>query len=614
MTKLPELRSQLSKLHRWRRTVRLGTAWCSVALAVLLCLAGLFVIDWTLEMTRLQRLVALAVSAGIVYWAYHRFARPWLAREETLLDVALLVERQQKIDSDLVAALQFETPQAARWGSAQLEEAVVEYVADFSKGMDLLEGFNREQMTKRAAATIAAAAVLCLAALIFPRHAGTFISRMFFSSAHYPTNTQIDTVHINGQLVNLTPGYEESAKCAYGNRLVFQVICDGELPDEGRAVLRTKGGLTNEVALKRVLLAGTGVAGPGGVGADGGVASASHVKLVGTEENTSEENIANRSAAAGNAAVGNAAGERTATYVGELSRLVDSLDYQLYFGDAWTETAQIHVIPLPKIEFTLKPTPPKYAQGATEAVAESSARQFAVIEGSRVDLEVTSDKPLEYARLIIEDKTYPLVAQEKSADEKLHRFRLETKQTPLASVMKPVAYRIEAQDEDGLQPAQPIQGFIRLRSDRGPRIFGNLATKQVLPSAKPPIVYNATDDFGISAIRLHVQVMRKGTEVSTEKVLDIRRPGKPVLREKLPLEGKYALDLSPFKLVKGDQVTLTPEAIDFRGRREGQSAMGEPLVLFVTDQSGIYADLSEMDERAARQLDATIRLYLGDKP
>ncbi|MBC8076020.1 MAG: hypothetical protein H7Y32_08100, partial [Chloroflexales bacterium] len=54
-----------------------------------------------------------------------------LGRAGRELDIALMVERQQKIDSDLVAAIQFESPEAKRWGSTQLEGAVIDYVAEF---------------------------------------------------------------------------------------------------------------------------------------------------------------------------------------------------------------------------------------------------------------------------------------------------------------------------------------------------------------------------------------------------------------------------------------------------------------------------------------------------
>jgi hypothetical protein len=64
-------------------------------------------------------------------------------------------------------------------------------------------------------------------------------------------------------------------------------------------------------------------------------------------------------------------------------------------------------------------------------------------------------------------------------------------------------------------------------------------------------------------------------------------------------------------LTKGDEVHVTLEAIDFRGANAGQSARSEPIILRVTDESGVLAGLSEADERSARQLDAIIQRQLG---
>ena len=82
-------------------------------------------------------------------WAFWRFTRPLMGQSESEIDMALLVERQQEIDSDLVAAIQFEAPEAARWGSPQLESAVIDYVASVGRGINVFEGFSREQMLRR---------------------------------------------------------------------------------------------------------------------------------------------------------------------------------------------------------------------------------------------------------------------------------------------------------------------------------------------------------------------------------------------------------------------------------------------------------------------------------
>ncbi|MGA1381366.1 MAG: hypothetical protein ACO30N_07425, partial [Schleiferiaceae bacterium] len=58
--------------------------------------------------------------------------RPWLTVRESDLDLALMVEREQGIDSDLVAALQFERPGPVA-DSPAMRDAVVDYVAEFGR-------------------------------------------------------------------------------------------------------------------------------------------------------------------------------------------------------------------------------------------------------------------------------------------------------------------------------------------------------------------------------------------------------------------------------------------------------------------------------------------------
>src|SRR6185436_14001534 len=104
MTRLAPLRDRLADLRRRRAAVRWGAGVAALGLAMLWTLAVAFVIDWSLEMSKPQRLVMILAGIGIIVWAVRRFTLPWLKVTESELDMALLVERQQKLDSDLVAA------------------------------------------------------------------------------------------------------------------------------------------------------------------------------------------------------------------------------------------------------------------------------------------------------------------------------------------------------------------------------------------------------------------------------------------------------------------------------------------------------------------------------
>jgi hypothetical protein len=518
----------------------------------------MYLVDWIFELSRLQRVILWAIAAGALVWAYRKYALPWLGQQETELDVALLVERKQGIDSDLVAALQFESEAAPDWGSVQLEEAVIHYVADFGKGWNLLEGFDRREMSRRVTLSLVSVALLGIAAAIYWPHANVFFRRMLMSSAHYPTRTVIEQVVINAQPVTLLPVDQLSTKCPYGQPLRFEIACSGELPQGGKVDLVTPGGLETTVELKRVEQKST---------------------------------------------------ERNAVYAGQLPRMLDTLECQLYLGDAWTDPARLGVLPLPVVEAILSDTPPNYASGVEqEEKPEGNSRQISVVEGSRVDLKVLcKNKSLTKATLVIGDDSFPL----KKTDKQGRDWSLVVDKTPLAKIQEPLSYTIAVEDEDGMQPQRPVAGFIRIKADRPPQIHADVVTRFVLPAAQPQISYRAMDDFGIAGMKLLLEVEREADGAMEEHTLEVRQTGDPVLREALPLRESYPLDLTPFGLAKGDQVRVVMEATDFRGGRTGRSAVSDTLLLTVTDESGILSALSESDERSARQLDAIIRRQLG---
>ena len=96
-------------------------------------------------------------------------------------------------------------------------------------------------------------------------------------------------------------------------------------------------------------------------------------------------------------------------YLGFLPRLVDSVDYQVYCGDAWTSPARLVVVPLPMVDVQLVVTPPDYVRDDRETTAGTTGlRSISVIEGSQVEVRLTSDKRLREATFSIEGKTYAM--------------------------------------------------------------------------------------------------------------------------------------------------------------------------------------------------------------
>jgi hypothetical protein len=563
----------LNDLRRKRWAARMSIGFAGLAVAVLWSLAILFVADWLLEMKRLPRLVLIAAATGTVAYAFVHLTKPWLMSRESLIDMALLVERQQKLDNDLVAALQFESADAARWGSSQLQTAVVDYVAEFSHELDVFTGISFAPLRSRVTALGITLAVVGLAVVLYPSHAAVFWNRLLLGGAHYPTQTRVERIVINGQTVfPVSPvGSEGSVppviRVPYGRSLRVEVACAGQLPTGGLVKL------TNSLS---------------------GLATTFDLKP---------------------------AVEPHGIFNGELLRLTDAVSYQIFIGDAWTDPARIDLVPLPVVNLELIPTPPDYAVGAVGQVKpQSSSRQLSVLEGSRLDVRLTCvNKSLRDATIAIQhgptislvstgndrkvwtlDHSSPAASSSRAAND-------ADQLTPFARVTSLLAFEVQVTDDDGLQLERPLVAVVRIQEDRPPKIAGAVVTDRVLPAARPSITFGATDDFGVAAVRLLCDVHHGMTEPVRHTVDIVKQPVEP----QLVWRGRHPLDLRPLGLTKGDEVHVTLEAIDFRGVNAGQSARSEPIVLRVTDESGVLAGLTEADERSARQLDAIIQRQLG---
>jgi len=570
MSQLATLREQLGSLRRRRHAVRLGTALVALVVALLWTLAVIFLLDWQLSMSRLQRLVALGIGAGVLVWAYRRYSRPMLGTRETELDVALMVERQQQIDSDLVAALQFESPEASKWGSAQLEGAVISYVAEFSRGCNLLEGFSAEQFVRRGVALIVTLLLVIGAVVWQPRYAATFLNRLAMGSQHYPTRTNIDELRVNGTVV---AGDGQTIRGGYGQPVEFAVRLKGEIPTDVRKIELTS--------------VSSGVARPIELTA---VKPASSAKPPAADATSADSSIA--------------------VFSAKLPELVDSLEFQVFAGDAWTDPSSLVVIPLPEIQPKLTPTPPKYARQSPGVSDEpAGSRQLSVLEGSKVDLEIEClNKRLTDATLTVDKKSYPLAARDSDG----RHWALPVAGSPLARIDDVLKYQIQVTDEDGLHLPHPMEGYIRIKIDRPPTIVASVDVQYFLPNTGlPEIRYTANDDYGISAIRATVEIQHEGSTAAepAPQVLDVLTipADKPLVRPMIPKSGVYRLPLSTLKLVKGDQLKLTLEATDYRGDQPGKTTKSDPLVLQITDESGIMAALGETDLRAAHQMDVLIQ-------
>jgi hypothetical protein len=687
MTILSKLHRRLARLRRRRRWIRWGTGY-SVLLTVLLWLLGtLFLTDWLLHMDVRARVVGMAISALCLIWVFRRHTLPWLGDGETEVDMAIFVQQQHHIDTDLVAALEFERPEASTWGSVQLEEQVIQQTAALTQDMDVTEGLKRDNLHRRQATLLITLAAAALAVGFFPDYARVFFNRLLLGRGHYPTQTALVALELNGHPIDLNAWQKPSLTSSYGKPVKFKVLVSGRIPEEGRVAVRiVSGGQESAVKLEKVNReasvaieavspgghAAAAAVSPGGHAAAAAVSPGGHAAAAAVSPGGHAGPVAagtggqaSGSTQAGSKPVASApsplpspggrggpgkAEDKQVVFTGELPRLVETVDYQVYLGDAWTDPAEVRVVPLPLVDVSLLVTPPSYAKDdPTVASGATGLRQIYVIEGSRVDVRISSDKQLREAAVTIGGVAFPMSRDSSPARDRKDHWRLDPRQPamlpvswglwtavapPLDPVVDPTAYSIQVTDLDDLPLERPIEGAIRIKTDHPPTAaITKLVTLHVLPKAAPSMSYRATDDYGLSKVSVLAEVTHPDgrTETLEPVLLASLKPGETPKRL---LQEDVRIDLAklqaapgdssaspqaagPVKLLKGDQVKLTLEAVDYRGpSREGKASQSDSVVLQVTDEEGIYEAMSETDRETARQYETMIerQLEVGGGP
>lgn len=567
--RLASLRERIEAVRRERAATRRTAALATLAIAVVAVAAGVFLLDWLLALPRPARFAVLVGAAGLLAWCYARYVRPWLVVRESDLDLAILVEKQQGVDSDLVAALQFDSPRSADWGSGSLRGAVIDYVAEFSRDWKVPSRVAQAAVRSRLGVLGGLVACLIAGVVVRPDFARAFVNRLLLGSMHYPTRTRIESLVIGGKPVDLARGSAAVASSPIGQPVDFEVGLAGVVPAGGQVRLRSAGGPEADLDLRPEPDRPAG------------------------------------------------------TFSARLPRLLESVEVEVLAGDAWTDPVTLRVVPLPIVETELSATAPSYARGAAVAAEQPArgARQIAVLEGSRVSLGVScGNKRLESATLVVDGTEHPLRSTGRDGV-----WTLPAEGSPLERIVQPVRFEIRVVDEDGLAPEAPVTGSIRLKSDAPPQVFADMQTRLTLPEGAPRLDWTVGDDHGISAVKLLVEPLQApgpGGETAAPRAepRTIEVAGVPadgwVGADSLPLKGSAPIPLKPLGLRKGDQVRVTLQATDYRGESEGRTISSDPIVVDVTDEPGLLASLYESDERGARQLDAILdrQLQTGALP
>jgi len=230
-----------------------------------------------------------------------------------------------------------------------------------------------------------------------------------------------------------------------------------------------------------------------------------------------------------------------------LRQINKSFDYYVVAGRVKTEVQKVDVVDRPRVnDIALSLFYPDYTGLAPQTIAENNG-SFSAVTGTRVNLKIEANLPVEQAELIFADSSrVPLTVQGKKAEGSL-------------VVDKSRSYHIRLRDHLNETNPDPIEYYITAVPDEYPTIDvlrpgfdANLTDEMVLP-----LKLHIADDYGFSSLVMKFAVSSQG-RTSEEHVGVLR------YSDRIKTEGDVELnwDMDQLNLFPGDYVTYYFEVAD----------------------------------------------------
>ncbi len=269
--------------------------------------------------------------------------------------------------------------------------------------------------------------------------------------------------------------------------------------------------------------------------------------------------------------------DRTASYT--FPDLLKPLEFELRANDARTPRFKIQVVERPalaKIEaFYYYPIYTRVAPKRVESGVVSG------LEGTRVLLKFSANQELSAAELVFtleseagasdpEAATIQKVPMQLSAAKKdfRHDFYLTTSG----------AYEVHLQGLTGLAQAEPERYRIQVTQDEPPtaEILEPLADRIATPQGKGDIVFQASDDFGLSQVELRYQMSGGEPQVLSDRITG------PVAQQGKHSQAKFTWDFESITAKPGDRMVFYVWVKDCNPAGDGIAESARRQVTFLT--------------------------------
>ncbi|MCE9545960.1 MAG: DUF4175 domain-containing protein [Planctomycetia bacterium] len=543
-----DVASQLrSAWHRQRRFVHLrGLCHVLIAGAVLLCLD--FVLDWTLVLSGPGRIVLLCANAALLLFVGYW---SWWRHLQPFnpVQVALKVERlYPELQSVLVSHVQLADESRDLGGASRgLVRAMSAQAIERARPLDFGRIVDFRSLRAIGVACLITLLVVIGGSVKEPQLLSVFLARMSNpgSRQHYPTRTSLELL-------------SQDQAIAEGGAVSLAARVGGEMPAE--AVLTI---WPAEGDVETVRLAPSNQQGK--------------VTTAGTRD-----------------------------FVHPINEVYRSFTYAFRAGDAVSDKVTVSVVPPPRIAPRLTVTYPQYTH---HDPTEADALNVEVLEGSDVQWQLQSDRPLSVAELIPEGGQS--VAMTLSADGKT----LGHKQV----AGKSLSYSFRWTDrEHGFVFAPATRYLVRVVPDRPPRVSLIAPTRDDKATVRKELnlVFSAKDDYGLSTARLVYAVDRRQSasgDAPAEQFIPIatyRDQPRDVTGAKFHWSVAESIpDLKP-----GEVVQYAVEVQDNRPGSPGKTRSESRRLIIVTkeeyvrlfneERNRLYSRIKELHGEETRAVDA----------
>lgn len=285
------------------------------------------------------------------------------------------------------------------------------------------------------------------------------------------------------------------------------------------------------------------------------------------------------------------------THMTTLRSVSSEFQFRVLGGDYQSDPVRIRLVEPPGFEaLQIKVVPPEYS-GLPPQDLPLSTQNYKVLTGSRLLIQGQADVPQAELALTSQERRQDIELD----DEGRFDFVLA------GEALQTGSYRLELQDQDGVQSNRPIEFRLEVLEDQPPRIrtrvFG--VTSVVMSKALVPIAVTLEDEFAVTDVKIEMQ-SGKAEEMAAEQFpVDSLADqfGQP------EVAGDVMFDLRTRDIVAGTALSLEIQARDNQpADRELEQTTGKskPMLFQVVTESEFRADLLRREMEQTRAFEKLI--------